>query len=236
SWLPYFEKFAWMSILPEIDPFKFTSFPKRAGWEIHRVTRRVHRMLGEAARREALPPVLTFQSVIDNTVSSGAVAAVLYERLPANGSHLVVYDVNRNSTIVELMLDEPPDPLDFFRSGAPRDYHVTVIGNASRSTLAVRATTVAAGDAPASAVETGLMWPPEVYSLSHVALPFRSDDPVYGNGADRSRPVGRIVIGALSPRGEPGLLRLPAEFFQRTRYNVFYPLQDRMIVQWLAGG
>ena len=30
SWMPYFEKFRWQSVLPEVDPFKFTSFPNRA--------------------------------------------------------------------------------------------------------------------------------------------------------------------------------------------------------------
>lgn len=31
SWLPYFEKFRWLDILLEYDPFKYNSFPKNAG-------------------------------------------------------------------------------------------------------------------------------------------------------------------------------------------------------------
>ena len=56
SWLPYFEQFEWLSILPEIDPFKFTSFPKRAAWEIYRVSRQTHRQLADPAAVAKLPP------------------------------------------------------------------------------------------------------------------------------------------------------------------------------------
>ncbi|MDH3751453.1 MAG: alpha/beta fold hydrolase, partial [Gammaproteobacteria bacterium] len=45
SWIPYFEKFQWLSVLPEIDPFKFTSFPKRAAWEVYEVSKRAHKLL-----------------------------------------------------------------------------------------------------------------------------------------------------------------------------------------------
>ena len=43
-----------------------------------------------------LPPILTFQSVIDFTVSTPAVLSELYAHLPSNGSELVLFDVNRN--------------------------------------------------------------------------------------------------------------------------------------------
>jgi len=111
SWLPYFEKFKWLSVLPEIDPFKFTSFTKRAGWEIYKIANRVDRMLRDPKRAALLPPILTFQSVVDNTVSSSAVITSLYSRLPENGSRLVVYDVNRNSSVVHIMRRIPSDPL-----------------------------------------------------------------------------------------------------------------------------
>ncbi len=74
SWLPFFEKFQWLSILPEVDPYKFTSFPKRAAWEVYQVSTRMHRELADPSEADKLPPILTFQSVVDNTVSAGAVA------------------------------------------------------------------------------------------------------------------------------------------------------------------
>jgi pimeloyl-ACP methyl ester carboxylesterase len=33
SWIPYFSQFRWESIYPEADSYKFTSFPKSAGFE-----------------------------------------------------------------------------------------------------------------------------------------------------------------------------------------------------------
>jgi hypothetical protein len=47
---------------------------------------------------EGLPPVLTFQSVIDFTVSTPAIVRRLYASLPDNGgSELVLFDVNRRA-------------------------------------------------------------------------------------------------------------------------------------------
>ena len=40
-------------------------------------------------------PVLTFQSVMDFTVSTRAIITSLYAHLPANGSELVLFDINR---------------------------------------------------------------------------------------------------------------------------------------------
>src|SRR5210317_1312569 len=103
SWIPYFEKFQWLSIMPEVDPFKFTSFPKRAAWETYQVSTRMHKELARPAEAAKLPPMLTFQSVVDNTINAPAIIRNLYSHLPANGSEIVVYDVNRHSTLMSLM-------------------------------------------------------------------------------------------------------------------------------------
>ena len=118
SWMPYFKQFQWLSILPEIDPFKFTSFPKRAAWEIYRVSRQTHKQLADPAVSARLPPILTFQSVVDNTITARAIVTLLYDRLPANNSKLVVYDINRNSTALHLMKTQPLDVMEYFASTA----------------------------------------------------------------------------------------------------------------------
>ncbi len=75
SALPGMEKLAWTDILPEYDPFKFNSFPLRAGEEIYRLTtdleKKLQRLEGES-RLNQLPPVLSFQSVVDATVPAKA--------------------------------------------------------------------------------------------------------------------------------------------------------------------
>jgi len=234
SWLPYFEKFQWLSVLPEIDPFKFTSFPKRAAWEIHKIAKRTHKMLDEPGRTDLLPPVLTFQSVVDNTVSSSAIVSLLYQKLPKNGSELVIYDVNRNSTIVHLMRKVPDDPTDFFAAMAPLNYDVTILRNSSPKTLSISAFTLAAGSEAFENVETSLEWPLGTFSLSHIAIPFPAIDPLYGDGKSATASDGRVVLGAIAPRGELGVLSLSPAYFLRTRYNPFFAAQARYMNDWLA--
>ncbi len=150
SWLPYFEKFKWLSVLPEIDPFKFTSFPKRAAWEVHKISSRVHERLADPVQAARLPPVLTFQSVVDDTVGATAIVKTLYQRLPANGSELVLYDVNRNSTMLHLMKKQPEDPAAYFASIAPLDFGVTILKNRDASSNAIDAATLPAGQTEAA--------------------------------------------------------------------------------------
>jgi alpha-beta hydrolase superfamily lysophospholipase len=233
SWLPYFEKFRWLSILPEIDPFKFTSFPKRAAWEIYEVSKRTHERLAQRTKIARLPPVLTFQSVVDNTISARGIVTNLYARLPANGSDLLVYDINRNSTLLHLMKTQPADPVDYFQSLAPANFTVTILRNHDQSGAGIDALTLAAGESQPVAAPAKLIWPEQIYSLSHIAIPFRADDPLYGDGSIADPNYTGPVYGALAPRGEKGVLLLTSDFFLRTRYNPFFAFQSRYLSEWL---
>ena len=55
---------------------------------------------------EALPPVLTFQSAVDATVSTAGGRERAVRPLPANGSELVLFDVNHQSGI-DVFLSPP---------------------------------------------------------------------------------------------------------------------------------
>jgi hypothetical protein len=57
---------------------------------------------------------------------------------------------------------------------------VTIISNTSRDTLEAAAWRVPTGAIEARSTPLGLSWPDDVFSLSHVAIPFEKDDPVYG--------------------------------------------------------
>ena len=233
SWIPYFEKFQWLSVLPEIDPFKFTSFTKRAAWEIHKIAKRTHKLLKDPVRVAKLPPILTFMSVVDDTVSSEAVVSLLYGRLPENGSDIVVYDVNRNSTIVHLMKRMPANPVDYFKSMAPLNYGVIILRNSASDKEDVVSASLLPGTTDLEIRETGLEWPLGVYSLSHIAIPFSTIDPLYGDGMNSDRT--RLVLGAIAPRGERGVLSLSPAYFLRTRNNPFFPFQVRHFDEWDAG-
>ena len=233
SWMPYFEQFRWLSILPEIDPFKFTSFPKRAAWEIYRVSRRTHRRLANPVEAARLPPILTFQSVVDNTVTARAIVTLLYDQLSSENSKLVVYDVNRSSTALHLMRTQPRDVVEFFETLAPLDFTVTVLRNRDRSTNELDAYTLAAGETRSTAETTNLAWPPGIYSLSHIAIPFRPDDVVYGDGTANTSDGDGLKLGALAPRGEAGVLMLTSDFFLRARHNPFYAFQAKALTEWI---
>ena len=233
SWIPYFEKFQWLSVLPEIDPFKFTSFPKRAAWEIYEFAKRTNILLDDPNRTNNLPPVLAFQSLVDNTVSSEAVVTRLFDKLSPQSSELVVYDVNRNSTIVHLMRKMPGDPIDYFLRSAPHPYKVTILRNTSPHNLSISTASMAAGNSSFVIEETALEWPIGVYSLSHIAIPFPSIDPLYGDGKSAGASDAGLVLGAIAPRGELGVLSLSSDYFLRTRYNPFFSFQARYATEWL---
>ena len=89
--------------------------------------------------------------------------------------------------------------------------------------------------APFSAeVETeslGLSWPAGVLSLSHVALPFPPDDPLYGRR--RSEADGELQLGQIEVQGERGLLKLPSDWLLRLRHNPFYDFLEARSIEWL---
>jgi hypothetical protein len=231
SWIPYFEQFKWLQVLPEVDPFKFTSFPKQAAWEVHKLSSRVYDALANPDRAANMPPVLTFQSIVDNTVGATAIVSTVYDRLPLNGSELVLYDVNRNSTMLHLMQAVPDAPIDFFTQRAPLDFGVTILKNRDPSNNAIAVQTLVAGETEALVEETKLRWPTEIYSLSHIAIPFRPDDVLYGNGSITNEST--VVLGALAPRGERQVLLLDPDFFLRIRHNPFFVFQSQRLTHWL---
>ena len=84
-------------------------------------------------------------------------------------------------------------------------------------------------------------WPRGVFSLSHVALPFPPDDPIYGGPQALAAPgrvpgQGPIVLGAITLLGERGMLQVPDGFFLRLRFNPFFAYVDERTRDFLARG
>ena len=85
---PAFAKAAWLGILPEFNPFKYNSFPINGARESFRLTQVLQQQILDLRRSghlAELPPILTFQSVMDFTVSTprhhfGALRAAACER------------------------------------------------------------------------------------------------------------------------------------------------------------
>jgi alpha-beta hydrolase superfamily lysophospholipase len=222
---PAFAKAAWLSVLPEFNPFKYNSFPVNGARQSHLLTRALQqRILDHAwtSRWEGLPPVLTFQSVVDFTVSTRAIVSSLYVHLPANGSELVLFDLNRNTKFGPLLRTASNTMPNRILPDAPRNFRTTVVTNTSPDTTEVVARVTEAGAMTEEVRELGLSYPIDVFSLSHVALPFPTSDALYGPTPDATEDFG-INFGSLAARGERGTLIVNLDSLLRIASNPFYP-------------
>jgi alpha-beta hydrolase superfamily lysophospholipase len=230
------KKARWTDVVPEYNPFKYNSFPAHAARQTYELTTALDRELEEAARTKrigALPPILTFQPLADASVITQDVTARLYDRLTAGGNELVLFDLNRQAYLRPLLSPTLDGWLaQRFRGPAPR-YTLSLVTNASPDTPEVVVRSRAAGTGAVTARPLGLSWPPQVYSLSHVAVPFPPTDPLYGITPDPREFYG-ARLGALTPRGERKVLVLPIENLMRMSCNPFFPYMAERVAQALA--
>ncbi len=229
--LPGLEKVGWVEVKPELDPFKYNSFPAFAGQQVYELTRHIDERLQDLAPEAAqqFPPVLALVSVADSTVPAESVVSRLLERVPVAQSELVVFDINRRHDMQLLIESARSQWLDVLRQRESLPFALSVITNLSEESSQVQALRRAAGAPDWQAVELEGRWPRQVYSLSHVALPFRADDPFYGD--DGSQLVRIANVGL---RGEKNLFVLPPEQLMRMRYNPFSDYLQQKILDWSA--
>jgi alpha-beta hydrolase superfamily lysophospholipase len=223
--LPAFAKAAWLGILPEFHPFKYNSFPVNGARQSYRLTAALQEHIARAGRAgllDRLPPVLTFQSVVDFTVSTRAIITGLYSLLPANGSELVLFDINRGATLGPLLRTASETVLSRILAPPPRKFRTVIITNASADTYKVVEKVTEAGAVTEQTTELALAFPPGIFSLSHVALPFPMSDSLYGMEPDKSEDFG-VNLGAISPRGERGVLIVNLDALLRVSSNPFFP-------------
>ena len=234
--LPAFAKAAWLGLVPEFNPFKYNSFPVNGARQSHRLTMVLQDRLARAGREgrlAALPPVLTFQSVVDFTVSTPAVISGLYAHLPSNGSELVLFDLNRAAALSVLLRDAAETVLSRILPPPPRHYRTVIISNAAADRYDVSERVTEAGDTTEQVRALDLAFPRGIFSLSHVALPFPLSDSLYGLQPDESEYFG-VHLGAIAPRGERGVLIVNLDTLLRVSSNPFFPYQISRIEQAIA--
>jgi alpha-beta hydrolase superfamily lysophospholipase len=234
SGVPYFNRAAWTSVQPEYNPFKYNSFPANGGYQSHLVTRELDRALTRASDRlTEFPPVLTFQSIVDSTVETGAVVDRFHDRLPANGSALVMFDLNRLSPSRAFMRGDIEGLFARLFGGMARRYRVSVVTNTAPDAADVDEKDVAPGTTTIRDRPLGLAWPRFVFSLSHIAVPFPVDDPLYGITPNPREDYG-IRLGQLEPRGERGVLLMSVDDLMRLTCNPFFPYLEERLRAWVA--
>jgi alpha-beta hydrolase superfamily lysophospholipase len=234
--IPFFEKNAWLDVLPEYNPYKYNSFPANAGLQTSRLTKELNAQTARLAadgRLKDLAPVLAFQSLVDATVSTEATVRRLYDRLPANGSELVLFDVNREDRLGPFLRLPAESLVRDLKARTDLKYRLTVLTNARRDTRDVVARSWGPGPGRPEETALGLAWPPDVFSLSHVAIPFPEGDDLYGRLADPPPTFG-LRLGRVDPRGERAVLTVGFDQWMRLTWNPFYTWMEKRAVAWAA--
>ncbi len=223
--LPAFAKAAWLSVVPEFNPFKYNSFPVNGATETHRLTRVLQDRIARYGREDKLkdlPPILTFQSAPDFTVSTRAIIAALYAHLPANGSELVLFDVNRSVKFGPLLRPNADFMIARILPQGPQAYRTVVITNRDKLHGDVVERVIEAGGTAERIQSLPLSYPDGLFSLSHVAIPFPMTDGLYGMTPDKSENFG-LSLGTLAPRGERNVLVASLDALLRASSNPFFP-------------
>ena len=224
SFLPWFEKFQWQDVYPEFDPYKYNSFPKDSGYQEHRLIQRVQngiRELVSAGDSASFPPMLTLQSVVDDTVTFSDLIQHLYIELNDPRHELVLFDINRQPEIHDLMGAAALNALSETIHIPGRQFRLTVITNARTQTNEIEEHVYADSSNSARINSLTMRWPSEMVSLSHVALPFEPSDPLYGMDCGDT-PRADLNLGALAFLGERNVMIIPAKNRMRLRYNPFF--------------
>jgi alpha-beta hydrolase superfamily lysophospholipase len=229
------EKLEWQSVNPEYNPFKYESFAVNAGEQTYRLTVEIARLLnqlqssGDLAR---FPPLLAFQSAVDATVSTPALITGLMDKLPENGNELVVFDINRQAQIESLLIEDPRERLGPLITLGELPFTLSVVTNRSTSSAELTIRRYPPGAQEFVEAPMGTRWPDDVFSLSHVALPFPPDDPLYGRGDSEQR--DHIEIGLAAYRGERGVLAVSATDMLRLKWNPFHAWQERYMLDFIG--
>jgi alpha-beta hydrolase superfamily lysophospholipase len=234
---PPFASAAWLGVIPEFNPFKYNSFPVNGARQSSLLTRALQPRIARYARDGRLgelPPIITFQSVVDFTVSTRAIITALHAQLPPGRSELVLFDINRNTKFGPLLRPQVETTLDRILPPTPRPFKTTLITNADSGSDEVVERVTEAGATSERVRTLGLIYPRDVFSLSHVALPFPISDTLYGAEPDPNEHFG-ANLGALAILGERGVLVMSLDSLVRLSWNPFYPYLVERIREGIDG-
>jgi alpha-beta hydrolase superfamily lysophospholipase len=189
---------------------------------------------GREGKLKDLPPILTFQSAPDFTVSTEAILSALYAHLPANGSELVLFDVNRSVKFGPLLRPNADVAISRILPSGPQNYRTVIITNRDDMHGDMIERVIEAGGTSEQTRALGLSYPDGLFSLSHVAIPFPMSDALYGMTPDKSEDFG-LSLGTLAPRGERNVLVASLDALLRASSNPFFPYLLQRIADGMPG-
>jgi len=228
-------KLEWNALLPEFDPFKYGSFAVNAGDQVYRLAKEVQTQfdaLEKDPNHKPFPPVLSFSSIVDSTVSVPAVVHKLFNRLPKSieGKHsLVLFDINHNFSRNYLIKDAKMTEMQSLRdTPVKKNYNFELITNLHTKDRTVECIVNHEAEQPLP-----YEWSKGLYSLSHLAMPISPNDPLYGNENAPKSPG--IDLGHLAIYGETGLLQTSASSLLRQRWNPFHDYTKVRVLEFITG-
>ena len=224
------QKFEWNSIEPEYDPFKYNSFAVNAGDQVYRLCSKIQAEFDDYEKKEdrkPFPPVLAFQSIIDNTVSVTDTINHLFKRLPKGDHTLVLFDINNNFSNHLLVKKGIPQKIAKRKSYTEgSNYTFDLISDFNASDKRVR---LIRNNRPVSSLP--YTWPKKLFSLSHVAMPISKEDPLYG--VENTKSPG-VQLGHLAMYGESSVLQISPAAILRQRWNPFYKYTEERMLKFLG--
>jgi hypothetical protein len=230
------EKLGWTEIQPEFDPYKYNSFTVNAGDQIYRLTENIARRIQQLSGPRGVagfPKTIAFQSVVDATIKPSTLVDALFMKLAPGGHELVLFDVNRHTDAEPLLRADPEILTDRLLDQSGLPFTLTLVTNASVDSDRVIARTKSAGATAANEADIEQAWPGGLFSLSHVAIPFPPDDPVYGGVPQAGSGEAGITLGSITIRGERNLLQIPDNYFLRLRYNPFFAYLSEKTLEFM---
>ena len=217
---------AWLNVTPEYNPFKYNSMHINVPQQSHRLSSALQEQVASLSdkERESMPPVLTFHSVEDTTVSTVAVISRLYAYLPQNGSELVLFIINRSATYGTAVQSALSLLTNQILPAPPRKYSVTLISNQVGKDDRAFLTTIKAGETEERSRDLMVRFPSSLLSLPHFAVPTPVYDPLYGaeprKGTEKDYGVNLGLIAA-GVKQETQLVN--PDFLFRLGSNPFFP-------------
>ena len=230
-------KLEWNSINPEYDPFKYSSFAVNAGDQVYRVCNEVQKnlddyLINSSKIKKPFPPVLSFASIMDATVTVSDTVYNLYNRLPDGNHSLVLFDINnifnsnhlikrKVTTAIQKLRESPVNPNYTF------DF-ITDMNATYRNIMQIRTTKT-------NRKITEILpfrWPKGIYSLSHLAMPISNNDPLYGDENAPKSPG--IQLGYLAVYGETSVLETSASSLLRQRWNPFHEYTKQRVLEFMG--
>jgi len=165
-------------------------------------------------------------------VSTDAVVTRLLGLLDPHRHELVLFDVNREAAKSMLLVADQRALTNRVMGDNRLPFAVTLVTNENDESAKVVARHQSPFSTEVSQTEPlNMAWPAGVISLSHVALPIPSDDPLYGQRPPGNQDV--LFLGQMAIQGERGMLALPAEWMLRLRHNPFYAYLDARALAWI---